>query len=114
MLEVAFVDRRLARVGYETWVRRGLERAAGRTETVEDLSLVSVKERVVGSIYAPARRTRFRRQGAPWRSRQSPRPFGSGMSLPRLSSCSTQFRTATRLPRLAGGRGTSGQCTEEA
>ena len=114
MLEVAFVDRRLARVGYETWVRRGLERAAGRTETVEDLSLVSVKERVVRSIYAPARRTRFRRQGAPWRSRQSPQPFGSGMSPLRLSSCSTQFRTATRLPRLAGGRCTSGQCTEEA
>ena len=53
VLEIAFVDRRLARVGYETWVRRRLERAAGRAETVEDLSrsdcnfLVSVKERVL-------------------------------------------------------------------
>ena len=53
VLEVAFVDRRLARVGYETWVRRRLERAAGRADAVEDLSrsdcdfLVSVKERVL-------------------------------------------------------------------
>ena len=48
VLEVAFVDRRLARVGYETWVRRGLERAAGRADAVEDLSQSAERLRFFG------------------------------------------------------------------
>jgi hypothetical protein len=117
-LEVTLIDGRLARGGHETWVNGRLERATCRTQTIEDLGrgrrrkMLGFEVQWGGFHIEPARRTRFRRRGAPWRSRQNPLPFVCGRSPFLLSSCSIRSRTATRFPRLAGRVGQSGEAEQ--
>jgi hypothetical protein len=110
VLEVSLVDGRHARGRRQMGVDWWLERAARRAQSVEDLfaatTASAVSNKFVGGVERakhplPARRTRFRRPGAPSQALQNPLPSAYGTSPSRPSWCLERFHTAKQLPRQA-------------